>query len=56
MGKIQIPIYRGLTEIDSRYYGLSLFGTQSDVPKLSIITRVDCTRNGLKDTACLEHI
>ena len=42
MDKIQIPIYRGLTEYDSRYYGLSLFRTQNDVPKVSAITRVDC--------------
>ena len=27
--KIQIPIYRGLTENDSRYYGISLFQTQN---------------------------
>ena len=42
--KIQIPIYRGLTENDSRYYGLSLFRTQNDVPKVSLITAVDCTK------------
>ena len=40
--KIQIPIYRGLTENDSRYYGLSLFWTQNDVRQVSAITRVDC--------------
>ena len=40
--KIQIPIYRGLTENDSLYYGLSLFRKQNDVPKVSAITRVDC--------------
>ena len=40
--KIQIPIYRGLTGNDSQYYGLSLFQTQNDVPKVSTITRVDC--------------
>ena len=38
---IQIPIYRGLTENHSRYYGLSLFQTQNDVPKVSAITTVD---------------
>ena len=31
--KIQIPIHRGLTENDSRYYQLSLFRTQNDVPR-----------------------
>ena len=41
--KIQVPIYRGLTENGSRYYGLSLFRTQNDVPKASTITRVDCS-------------
>ena len=40
--KNQIPIYRGLAENDSRYYGLSLFRTQNEVPKVSVITRVDC--------------
>ena len=43
--KIQIPIYRGLTENDSQYYGLrrlSLFQTQNEVPKVSSITRVGC--------------
>ena len=35
--KIQIPIYRGLTENDSRYYGLLLFQTQNEVPKVSAI-------------------
>ena len=29
--KIQIPIFRGLTENDSRYYGLLLFRTQNQV-------------------------
>ena len=43
--KIQIPIYRGLTENGSRYYGLSLFRTQNNVPKVSTITRVDCNCN-----------
>lgn len=33
-------IYRGLTENDSRYYGLSLFRTQNDVPKVSAVTSV----------------
>ena len=33
---------RGLTENDSRYYGLSLFRTHNDVPKVSAIRRVDC--------------
>ena len=41
--KNQIPIYRGLTENDSRYYRLSLLRTQNDVPKVSAITRVDCS-------------
>ena len=40
--KTQIPFCRGLTKNDSRYYGLSLFRTQNDVPKVSAITRVDC--------------
>ena len=40
--KIQIPISRGLTENDFRYYGLSPFRTENDVPKVSAITRVDC--------------
>ena len=40
--KIQIPIYRGLTANDSRYYGLSLYRTHNDVPNSSAITRVDC--------------
>ena len=39
--KIQILIYRGLTENDSQYYGLSLFWTQNDVPKVSTVMRVD---------------
>ena len=39
--KIQILIYKGLTENDSRYYGLSLLRTQN-VPKVSPITRFDC--------------
>ena len=46
--KIQVPINRcinrGLTENDSRYYGLLLFRTQNDVPKVSAITWVDCIR------------
>ena len=29
---------------DSRYYGLSLFRTQNDVPRVSGIRRVDCTQ------------
>ena len=33
--KIQIPIYRGLTKNDSKYYGLLLFRTQNDFPKVS---------------------
>ena len=37
--KIQIPNYRGLTENDSWYYGLSLFRTQNDVPKGRELTR-----------------
>ena len=45
--KIQIPIYRGLTENDSRYYGLSLFRTQNDVPEVSAITKVDCNYHKL---------
>ena len=49
MDKIRIPIYRGLTENDSRYYGLSLFWTQNDVPKVSAIKRVDCITQ-VKDT------
>ena len=40
--KIQIPIYRDLTENNSRCYGLTLFRTQNEVPKVSAITRVDC--------------
>ena len=40
--KIQIPMYRSLTENDSRYYGFSLFRTHNDVPKVSAKTRVDC--------------
>ena len=39
--KIQIPIFKGLTENDSWYYGLSLFQTQNDIPKVSAIVRVD---------------
>ena len=35
--KIQIPVCRGLTENDSRYYKLSLFRTQNDVPKVYAI-------------------
>ena len=31
--KIQIPIYRGLTENDCRYYGFSLFQTQKRLPE-----------------------
>ena len=42
MDKIQIHIYRGLTENDSRYYRLSLFRRQNNVPKVSAVTRVDC--------------
>ena len=42
--KIHIPIYRDLTGDDSRFYELSLFRTQNDVPKVSAITRVDCNR------------
>ena len=38
MDKIQIPIYRGLTENDSQYYGLLLFWTQNDISKVSAIT------------------
>ena len=38
------PSIEVLTENDSGYYGLSLFRTQNDVPKVSAITRVDCTR------------
>ena len=38
MDKIQIPIYRGLTQNDSRYYELSLFRTQNDVRNVSTIT------------------
>ena len=45
--KIQIPIYRGLTENDSRYYGLSLFRTQNDFPKVSAIRRIDCNSSCL---------
>ena len=45
--KIKIPIYRGLTGNDSRYYGLSLFRTQNDVSKVSAIMRVDCMNNGV---------
>ena len=40
--KIKIPVYRALTENDSRYYGLSLFRTKNGVPKVSAITRADC--------------
>ena len=47
MDKIQIPIYSGLTEKDSQYYGLLLFRTQNNVPKVSAITRVDCNQAGL---------
>ena len=43
--KIWIVIYRGLTENDSLYYGLSLFRTNIDVPKVSAITRADCIPN-----------
>ena len=39
--KIQIPGYRGLTENDSRYYGLSLIRTLNEVPSVSAIKRVD---------------
>ena len=42
--KIQIPIYRDLTENDCRYYSLSLLQTQNDVPKVSAMTRVDCNK------------
>ena len=37
--KIQI---RGLTENASRRYGITLFRTQNDVPKVSALTKVDC--------------
>ena len=37
------PIYRGFTEKDFQYYGLSLFQTQNNVLKVSAITIVDCT-------------
>ena len=43
--KIQIPMYRGLTENDSRYYGLSLFRTQNNVPKVPTNRRVECMQN-----------
>ena len=43
--KIQIPGYRGLTGNDSRYYGLSLIRTLNEVPSVSAITRVDCSRH-----------
>ena len=33
---------RGLTENDFRYYGLLLFWTQNDAPKVFAIMRVDC--------------
>ena len=46
--KIQIPIYKGLTGNDSRYYGPSLFRTQNNVPKVSAITRVEGTRQAIK--------
>ena len=42
MDKIEIPIYRGLIENDSWYYGLLLL-TQYDIPKVSAIMRVDCS-------------
>ena len=40
--KIWIPICRGLTQNDYRYYGISLFRTHNDVLKVSAISRVDC--------------
>ena len=40
--KTQIPIYKGLTENDSPYYGLSLFWTENNIQKVSAIMRVDC--------------
>ena len=36
--------FRGLIEIYSRYCGLSLLRTPNYVPRVSAITRVDCTR------------
>ena len=52
--KIQIPIYRGFTEYDSRYYGLTLLRTQNEVPKVSAITRVDCSGENSKITGSHE--
>ena len=39
---IQIPGRRSLTGNDSCYYGLSLWRTLNDVPRVSAIVRVDC--------------
>lgn len=39
--KIKKPIYKGLTENVSWYYGIQLFRTQTGVSKVSAITRVD---------------
>ena len=44
--------YRGLTENYSRYCGLSLLRTPNYVPRVSAITKVDCTGNKLLLVEC----
>ena len=47
-------MYSGLTVNDSRYYGLSLFWTQNDVPKVSTLTRVNCIQTFYHSLESLE--
>jgi len=42
--------YRHLTEINSRYYRLTLMRTLTDDPTVSAIKRVDCTHRRNKYT------